>query len=111
SHDSVGAIDRFERSGAFTAAIRIQDRISGQYLHERLSVARRDGLVKGDCQTAGFVGGSEEPRSTGFDVFARTSCKLATGCLSTAKGAADRGKSKTKYVVKEKPSPLQGKKA
>src|SRR5262249_59223245 len=83
SQDSVGAIDRFERSGAFTAAIRIQDRISGQYLHERLSVARRDGLVKGDCQTAGFVGWSGGPWSTRFDVFARTRCKLATVCLST----------------------------
>src|SRR5262249_61939766 len=73
SHDSVGAIDRFERSGAFTAAIRIQDRISGQYLHERLSVARRDGLVKGDCQTAGFVRGSEGPRATGIGGVGRTS--------------------------------------
>src|SRR5262249_59357029 len=73
SQDSVGAIDRFERSGAFTAAIRIQDRISGQYLHERLSVARRDGLVKGDCQTAGFLWWSRGPRATGIGGVGRTS--------------------------------------
>src|SRR5262249_42452185 len=111
SQDFVGAIDGLERGGTFTAAIRIQDRISGQYLHERLSVPRRDSLVKGDRQTAGFVGRSGKPRSAGSDVLARTRRKLATGCLPGAEGGADLGKIETEYVVKEEPSPLRGRRA